>query len=530
MFIKAGFIAFLFLTGFSLSSHASAQSISLPKPSEKKNFCTITINSDDEKKLFKTYLSEKLWNFIELTPENTNADNRNWFHAACEKKITCDVLAISGHFGGTFFGSSNLNLSLADLEKYSCDSECDGILNKPKEVFLFGCNTLASKEKDSRTPEEYMQILINDGFSYERASQIVSFRYSAFGDSFKSKMTQVFSPVPRIYGFSSVGPSGKRVTPALTDYLKKSTEDYEHFDQYIRQSSTQKNNKLFSTFSKIDHLSQTSGANLKMKSSDEKPYCYIRNDKIKTTEKLKYIDNLFKIGKAITFLTHIEDFFRTLKKQSLSREEQKLKDLIASNPKINNDLKEILNLKGEVYLPLKANVINTLKDLDIIDNQFADKKLTELINFNDSFNSHRKDIICSLNLELDISGKFIPEARWSEPDFLATLLCLKSNSDSIQQKMLSIINTTNNQILKGSAVWYFYQTKTANSDVMNKLVSLVRFDSNSNIRQLAAMVLIELKPTSIEIQNQLAQAASTEQDSAVQYQLNKLIHLFNQKK
>lgn len=208
----------------------------------KKNACTVTINSKNEAEIFKKHLSPENWNFIELAPtDSSDKTDKTWFNQACQKNIRCDLLIISGHFGGTFFGSSKLTLSTEDLEKNSCDQKCDGILKQPREVFLFGCNTLATKEKDRRTPEDYLQVLLADGFSMAQASQIVSFHYSSFGNSFKDTMAQVFASVPRLYGFSSIAPSGVSISPLLNNYLQSSAKEYEDFDTYTKISKKDEN-------------------------------------------------------------------------------------------------------------------------------------------------------------------------------------------------------------------------------------------------------------------------------------------------
>ncbi|MFZ4403485.1 MAG: hypothetical protein ACOYOK_05225, partial [Pseudobdellovibrionaceae bacterium] len=76
----------------------------------KKTVCSITINSDEEINTFKKNLSPDLWNFVELTTLNSggaNQDNKkDWMKNACAAKPSCDILLISGHFGGSFFGKS----------------------------------------------------------------------------------------------------------------------------------------------------------------------------------------------------------------------------------------------------------------------------------------------------------------------------------------------------------------------------------------------------------------------------------------
>ncbi len=209
----------------------------------KYTACTITINSDDEAKLFKSKLPESDFDFLEIVPglgasNKTDGGNNvtGWLGSACAKlkaeNKTCDIVIISGHFGGSFFGSSGKRLSVETLEEMGCNNACPGIMNTPKEVFLFGCNTLSGKDADARTPAEYRAVLREeyneDGqriFTDSQIEEIVAFRYSAFGMSNYNRMSRAFSEVPYIYGFDSVAPSGKNVRPSLITYLN-SVKDY----------------------------------------------------------------------------------------------------------------------------------------------------------------------------------------------------------------------------------------------------------------------------------------------------------------
>jgi hypothetical protein len=87
----------------------------------KKTFCSMTLNSADETALFKKFLSPDEWNFVELAPDQTAPENPNWLKQACARKVTCDILVISGHFAGMFFGSSRSKLSMDQLETASCE-------------------------------------------------------------------------------------------------------------------------------------------------------------------------------------------------------------------------------------------------------------------------------------------------------------------------------------------------------------------------------------------------------------------------
>jgi hypothetical protein len=215
----------LFLFAFWLiNSHAQTS----PKIDPNKfTICAITINSDEEKKIFQAQVAKNASKFNPIVELTDMGDDNNWFKKACESKIKCDQLVISGHFGGVFFSDNpeqNKKLSLTELESAGCSKSCEGILNDPYEVFLLGCNTLAGKELDHRTPAQYLQVLLNDGFSVSQAELVVQARYGAVGDANKGSMQRAFAGAKKnIYGFDSIGPSGKTIKPFLTNYFSKIT-------------------------------------------------------------------------------------------------------------------------------------------------------------------------------------------------------------------------------------------------------------------------------------------------------------------
>src|SRR5206468_11893247 len=95
---------------------------------DRKTVCTITVNSPDEKELFKRRLPAGDYQFVELV-ERGRAD---WLASACRQGIRCDVLLISGHFdGGTEFYSDRLDaqesLPVEELQRASCSDSCPGV-------------------------------------------------------------------------------------------------------------------------------------------------------------------------------------------------------------------------------------------------------------------------------------------------------------------------------------------------------------------------------------------------------------------
>jgi hypothetical protein len=186
------------------------------------NVCTMTFNSPDEKQAMQSaYASDSSTTFTELVP---NSNDPHWLKKACQAQIKCDVLLISGHFGGLFFGEKTIpTLSIDDMFQQSCDAGCPGIFENIKSVYLMGCNTLASKKADHRSIDEYLRVLVNDGFPLENAEMVASARYAHFGESIENKMRMLFPKAQVIFGFDSTGPKGATAGPLLKKALHMSS-------------------------------------------------------------------------------------------------------------------------------------------------------------------------------------------------------------------------------------------------------------------------------------------------------------------
>jgi len=186
----------------------------------KYQVCSITINSSDEIEMFRKHLGSKDFNFIELVPlsEKSRPNNVHWFKEACQKAYRCDILVVSGHFGGLFFGENNNYILPVDImENQSCSNSCAGLLSDVKEVFLFGCNTLAGKGRDHRTPEQYLQVLLDHHMARDMAETVVAARYLPFGLSFEEQMQFIFPSTTTIYGFTSLSPLGRQIRQPLSN-------------------------------------------------------------------------------------------------------------------------------------------------------------------------------------------------------------------------------------------------------------------------------------------------------------------------
>lgn len=489
----------------------------------KKTVCSMTMNSTEEIELFKKNLGSQNWNFIELTQFAKNNDDQNWLKNACSQNISCDVVVISGHFGGTFFGNSPFKLSTDTLETLSCENQCQGLLSNPKEVFLFGCNTLASKNQDNRTPEEYMQVLLNDGFSYEQASQIVSFRYSDFGDSFKAKMSSIFGRTPLIYGFNAKGPSGKTIEPLLQKYFDRANSNYSNFDNYIAQQSTQPNQALAQAL-KNTKFEQASGTYPKIKNVEEKPYCYIKSEKINHLAKLKYIDQLFTQKSALKILSHIQIYLSEIhqNENQLTQAEKRILQKIQTNKDIKKDLQSVLALNGDVYIPLKAKVITALLDLRMISESEAQNYKNSLIDVTTSFTEARQNYLCSAGIKTKIPLEKIPTERFKETYFISTLSCL----DSLSKDFLTYLNKnifSSEPLLKANSIWSIHFIKPNDREIFLNISKTLQNEPQDFVRFAALSALIDFKTKDPEIFKNVLMAFATEKNDFLISKFNQFV-------
>ena len=213
----------------------------------KYQVCSITINSADEIEVFKKHLGTKDFEFTELVPLSVESrpNNVHWFTDACNKEYQCDILVISGHFGGLFFGENhNYILPVDIMEKQSCSNSCPGLLSNVKEVFLFGCYTLANKQSRQRTPQQHLDVLLSHHYARDMAEIMVAAIYLPFGLSFQSQMQLVFPEQSSIYGFTELSPLGKYLRRPLNNYFQEIKKYYGGYKSYLDQKKPEGENSL----------------------------------------------------------------------------------------------------------------------------------------------------------------------------------------------------------------------------------------------------------------------------------------------
>lgn len=251
-----------------------------------KTVCTITVNSPDEKETFRRHLPPGDYRFVELVERG----RKDWLASACEQKVSCDVLIISGHFdGGDEFYTDrydvNESLSVDEMERASCNGSCPGVFANLKEVYLFGCNTLQAEPHQLASPE-IARALIRSGHSPAEAARLSAALGEQYGASNRDKMREIFTHVPVIYGFSSKAPLGRYAGPVLEKYFQGTPVP--------EIGSGQPSAKLLALFSGVS-MTQTPGLR------DDDPQararadsCHFVDDRLSTAQKVAFVHEMLQ--------------------------------------------------------------------------------------------------------------------------------------------------------------------------------------------------------------------------------------------
>jgi len=201
--------------------------------------CTFAFNGPEEVDVFRTRLPPEDFEIVDLspalaTPVPTPGGTVSWADNLCPTDLRCDVVVYSAEFGGRFFGRSGRSVSLQELEEASCQPRCAGLFHTPQEVFLLACNTLATKDQDTRTPAQYREVLLDHGFEQADAERAVAIRYGPLGQSFREAERRIFAGVPRLYGFSTVAQNARTTLNAGIQKLGKTPDIYTNQAQWTQ--------------------------------------------------------------------------------------------------------------------------------------------------------------------------------------------------------------------------------------------------------------------------------------------------------
>lgn len=117
----------------------------------KPNVCVFALNDEAESREFKQFFANHDVNVTYYAPikkEDKNYTNeitqqfKSFVGSMIAKKQNCDLMTISGHHSGEFWGENVAGrLSLQDIYKMSCEPEYANFFNEIKGWWLLGCQT-----------------------------------------------------------------------------------------------------------------------------------------------------------------------------------------------------------------------------------------------------------------------------------------------------------------------------------------------------------------------------------------------------
>lgn len=271
-----------------------------------KTVCTITVNSPDEKDTFRRHLPPGDYRFVELVERG----RPDWLSSACQQRVSCDALIISGHFdGGEEFYTDRHDVSeyltVEEMVRASCSDSCPGVFSQLKEVYLFGCNTL-KPEPRNHVSAEMVRGLVRSGHAPADATRLSALLGERHAESNRDRMRAIFRNVPVIYGFSSKAPLGRYAGPLLERYFQSAPA--------VEIGSGRVSDKLVGLFAPSSMTVTTGLSDAEPQAGLRGEVCRFVDDRLSDAQKVGFMHELLQrdMAEVRMFLHHLERYSASL--------------------------------------------------------------------------------------------------------------------------------------------------------------------------------------------------------------------------
>jgi len=404
-----------------------------------RTVCTITVNSSDEKDMFRQRLPKDQYRFVELVERG----RPDWLASACSQGVRCDILVISGHFDGvTEFYSDQVEASeylpVAEMERASCSESCPGLFSQLKEVYLFGCNTLNADAVKSAS-SEVGRSLIRAGHSPADARRLTQTLNQLHAESSRDRMRRIFTNVPVIYGFSSVAPLGPHAATLLGRYLQPSA--------IAEVGNGRTNSRLLGVFASESMIAVSGLSNSDPRAVHRRDVCQFIDDRLSPADKLVFIHGLLRrdMGEVRMFLERIEGLFASL--TEVERQDPAFSAALAKIAEDTVARDRFMRFAEDADLPvIRARMIQLAASLGWLSQAEMHAELMRMIGeliVRDAVGASEVDLICELNKDHMLDGERnrlpVSPAAASRVSTAAVQACLGS-ADSRARVLQAVTN------------------------------------------------------------------------------------------
>jgi hypothetical protein len=458
---------------------------------DKKTVCTITVNSPDEKEIFRRSLPQDDFQFVELVERG----RPDWLASACRKGVRCDLLLISGHFDdGTEFYSDRLDaresLPVDEMERASCSDSCPGLFSQLKEVYLFGCNTLQAQPLRSTSPE-IGRSLIRSGHSpadAERLSRVLNERH---GESNRDRMRYIFKDVPVIYGFSSKAPLGRTAAPMLDRYFQSGAGG--------EIGSGRASPKLLSLFAPSSMTVAAGSSNWDPHAGFRRDVCHFSDDRLSAAQKLGFVHQLLnrEMAEVRMFLDHIEKYAA-----SLSETERQTPAVVQALDEIARDeaaRTRYLDFVRDADQPaVRARMIGLAANLGWLSPAEKRAELMQMIGdqlARNAVSPAEVDLACALNkdheLDQELDRLQLSPAQADKVPQAAVLACL--GRSEAHARVLRALTSPNDEEVQIAQVYLHHRPIDDATELRGVATGVARMnDSDAQVRALDTLARYHL--------------------------------------
>jgi hypothetical protein len=467
-----------------LFAFAAAAPAAAVDPPRRLKVCIVSLNEPHEVDAFRASLDPTRFEIVDIRAialaragkqSAPGSVGPQWLLNACTPDTKCDVMVYSAEFAGHFFGKQGPSLSVQEMEEASCQARCDGLFRQPLEVFLLACNTLATKDQDDRTPEQYLQVLLDHGFDRASAERVVELRYGPLGPSFREALRRVFAGVPRIYGFSSVAPRGAFTAPMLKRYFD---DNGDYAGALLRNAkSTSRNQSLLTSF-KGTTLIQIEGLTPRESGAiDRKQICALYDESRSLGERLRIAYGLLTRPDALSFVPTLEVFLSRHPRDRFTRVEGSIFAEIQSLDATREEVMKLVRGLNVSALKLElahfALLVGWLERPEF--HALAVQSTWQLLR--QPLSAEVADILCAITKHESLSADFnlddIPPKLYGDAQGLRVVSCLAPKDPRVTPRILVGLQSSDT-LARQWAVHTLTERRPLNELVLVQLVPYLR--------------------------------------------------------